>query len=117
MPPRPLRELRDLVRYRKAKIQERTREVQRVEKTLQDAGIKLSSVASEVLGVSARNMLDALISDTNDPEVLAELARGTLHKKIPALREALAGRFTGHHALPRGRCYRLAVSNSAVRFG
>ena len=54
VPPRPLRELRDLVRYRKAKIQERAREVQRVEKTLQDAGIKLSSVASEVLGVSAR---------------------------------------------------------------
>jgi transposase len=62
VPPRPLREPRDLVRYRKAKIQERTREVQRVEKSLQDAGIKLSSVASEVLGVSARKMLDALCS-------------------------------------------------------
>ncbi len=60
VPPRPLRELRDLVRYRKAKIQERGREVQRVEKTLQDAGIKLSSVASEVLGKSARLMLDAM---------------------------------------------------------
>jgi transposase len=99
VPPRPLRELRDIVRYRKAKIQERTREVQRVEKTLQDAGIKLSSVASEVLGVSARRMLDALISGTNDPEVLADLAKGVLRKKIPALREALQGRFTGHHAL------------------
>jgi len=99
VPPRPLRELRDLVRYRKAKIQERTREVQRVEKTLQDAGIKLSSVASEVLGVSARRMLDALISGTHDPEILAELAKGKLRKKIPALREALQGRFTGHHAL------------------
>lgn len=99
VPERPVRELRDLVRYRKAKIQERTREVQRVEKTLQDAGIKLSSVASEVLGKSARNMLDALISGTHDPEILAELAKGTLRKKIPALREALQGRFTGHHAL------------------
>ena len=67
VPPRPLRELRDLVRYRKANIQERTREVQRVEKTLQDAGIKLSSVASKVLGVSARKMLDAMISGTHDP--------------------------------------------------
>jgi transposase len=103
VPPRPLRELRDLVRYRKAKIQERGREVQRVEKTLQDAGIKLSSVASQVLGVSARRMLDALISGTHDPDILADLARGTLPKKIPALREALQGRFTGHHALLIGQ--------------
>jgi transposase len=103
VPPRPLRELRDLVRYRKAKIQERGREVQRVEKTLQDAGIKLSSVASEVLGKSARLMLDALISGTHDPEVLAELAKGSLRKKIPALREALEGRFSGHHGLLVGQ--------------
>ena len=102
VPPRP-RELRDLVRYRKAKIQERTREVQRVEKTLQDAGIKLSSVASRVLGVSTRKMLDALISGTHDPDVLAELAKGALRKKIPALSEALEGRFTGHHALLIGQ--------------
>jgi transposase len=103
VPPRPQRELRDLVRYRKAKIQERGREVQRIEKTLQDAGIKLSSVASEVLGVSARRMLDALISGTHDPEVLADLAKGALRKKLPALREALHGRFTGHHALLIGQ--------------
>jgi transposase len=103
VPPRPLRELRDLVRYRKAKIQERGREVQRVEKTLQDAGIKLSSVASEVLGVSARKMLDALIAGTHDPEVLADLAKGALRNKIPALRDALNGRFTGHHALLIGQ--------------
>src|SRR5450755_238473 len=103
VPPRPLRELRDLISYRKAKIQERTREVQRVEKTLQDAGIKRCSVASEVLGVSARRMLDALISGTHDPEVLADLAKGALRKKIPALREALQGRFTGHHALLIGQ--------------
>ncbi len=103
VPPRPLRELRDLVRYRKAKIQERGREVQRVEKTLQDAGIKLSSVASEVLGKSARLMLDAMISGTHDPELLAELAKGALRNKIPALREALEGRFTGHQALLVGQ--------------
>jgi transposase len=103
VPPKPIRELRDLTRYRKAQIQERTREAQRLDKILQDAGIKLSSVASEVLGVSARRMLDALISDTHDPEILADLARGTLRKKIPALREALQGRFTGHHALLIGQ--------------
>jgi transposase len=99
VPPREIRELRDLTRYRKAKIQERTREVQRLDKVLQDAGIKLSSVASEVLGVSGRAMLDALVSGTHDPETLAELARGALRRKLPQLREALEGRFTGHHAL------------------
>jgi transposase len=99
VPPREIRELRDLTRYRKAKIEERTREVQRLDKVLQDAGIKLSSVASEVLGVSGRAMLDALIAGTNDPELLAELARGVLRRKLPQLREALEGRFTGHHAL------------------
>jgi transposase len=84
-------------------IHERGREVQRIEKTLQDAGIKLSSVASEVLGKSARLMLDALICGTHDPELLADLAKGALRKKIPALREALQGRFTGHHALLVGQ--------------
>jgi transposase len=103
VPPREIRELRDLTRYRKAQIEERTREVQRLEKTLQDAGIKLSSVASKVLGVSGRLMLDAMISGTHDPEVLAELAKGQLRNKLPALREALQGRFTGHHALIVGR--------------
>jgi transposase len=99
VPPREIRELRDLTRYRKAQIEERTREVQRLEKTLQDAGIKLSSVASKVLGVSGRLMLDALISGTHDPEVLAGLAKGKLRTKLPALKQALHGRFTGHHAL------------------
>jgi transposase len=99
VPPREIRELRDLTRYRKSQIEERTREVQRLEKTLQDAGIKLSSVASKVLGVSGRLMLDALISGTHDPEVLAELAKGRLRAKLPALREALNGRFTPNHAL------------------
>jgi len=76
VPPKPIRELRDLTRYRKAQIEERTREAQRLDKVLQDAGIKLSSVASDVLGVSGRAMLEALVRGTHDPELLAELARG-----------------------------------------
>ena len=99
VPPPPIRELRDLTRYRKAQIEERTRESQRLDKVLQDAGIKLSSVAAEVLGVSGRAMLRGLVAGTHDPAALAELARGTLRKKIPALREALHGRFSAHHAL------------------
>src|SRR6059058_6418284 len=75
VPPKPIRELRDLTRYRKAQIEERVREVQRLDKVLQDAGIKVSSVAAETLGVSVRRMLDALVAGTHDPEVLAELAR------------------------------------------
>src|SRR3989442_5850692 len=93
VPPRPIRELRDLTRYRKAQIEERSREVQRLDKVLQDAGIKLSSVASKTLGLSVRRMLEALIAGTHDPEVLAQLARGRLRAKLPALRKALAGRF------------------------
>jgi transposase len=103
VPPKEIRELRNLTRYRKAQIEERTREVQRLEKVLQDAGIKLSSVATRALGVSGRTMLDALISGTTDPEILAELARGRLRSKIPALREALEGRFCAHHGLMVGR--------------
>jgi transposase len=103
VPPKEIRELRNLTRYRKAQIEERTREVQRLEKVLQDAGIKLSSVASRVLGASGRAMLDALVSGTTDPEILAELARGRLRSKIPALREALEGRFSAHHGLMVGR--------------
>jgi transposase len=99
VPPRPIRELRDLTRYRKAKINERTREVQRLDKVLQDAGIKLSSVASKVLSASGRAMLEALVEGTHDPDVLAGLAKGRLRAKLPQLREALEGRFTDHHAL------------------
>jgi transposase len=99
VPPKPIRELRDLTRYRKALIEERARQVQRVHKVLEDAGIKLSSVASQVLGISGRAMIEALVQGTRDPEVLAELAKGTLRRKIPQLREALQGRFGSHHAL------------------
>jgi transposase len=102
VPPRPIRELRDLARYRKALIQVRTREAQRLHKVLEDAGIKLACVASDVLGVSGRAMLEALIGGTTDPEVLADLGRGQLRKKLPALREALQGRFRAHHALLGG---------------
>ncbi|MGH3515684.1 MAG: IS110 family transposase, partial [Pseudonocardiaceae bacterium] len=99
VPPKPIRELRNLTRYRKAQIEERTRETQRLDKILQDAGVKLSSVASDILGKSGRAMLDALVAGTTDIDVLADLALGKLRKKIPALREALTSRFGGHHAV------------------
>jgi transposase len=99
VPPHPIRELRNLTRYRKAQIEERTREAQRLDKVLQDAGIKLSSVASDVMGVSGQAMLRALVAGERDPEALSELARGTLRRKLPELREALVGRFSRHHAL------------------
>jgi transposase len=99
VPPKPIRTLRNLTRYRKAQIQDRQREAARLHKILEDTGIKLDCVASDILGVSGRAMLDALVSGTTDPEVLAELARGKLRKKIPALRVALVGRFDTEHAL------------------
>jgi transposase len=99
VPPQPIRELRNLTRYRKSVIEERTGEAQRLEKLLEDAGIKLSSVASDILGASGRAMLRALVGGSRDPEALADLAKGTLRRKIPALREALAGRFEHHHAI------------------
>lgn len=99
VPPKPIRELRNLTRYRRAQIEERTREVQRLDKVLQDAGIKLSSVASDIMGVSGRSMLKAMVAGSRDPEALAELAQGALRKKLPALREALTGRFGAQHGL------------------
>jgi transposase len=99
VPPKPIRALRNLTRYRKAQIQERSREANRLHKALEDTGIKLDCVASDILGVSGRAMLDALINGTTDPEVLAELAKGKLRKKLPALKEALQGRFDHLHAL------------------
>jgi transposase len=99
VPPAAIRQLRDLTRYRKRLIQAHTTEVQRVQKTLEDAGIKLDSVAADVLGVSGRAMLAALVAGERDPEVLAELARGRLRTKLPQLRQALRGRFSDHHAL------------------
>ncbi len=104
VPPQVIRELRDLTRYRKRLVQAHTAEVQRIHKTMEDAGIKLDSVASDSLGVSGRLMLNALVAGERDPVVLAELARGVLRKKIPELREALRGRFRPHHALLIGMC-------------
>ncbi len=99
VPPPAIRELRDLTRYRKRLIQAHTAETQRIAKTLEDAGIKLGSVASEVLGVSGRAMLTALVAGERNPDVLAQLAKGLLRKKLPELRQALRGRFRDHHAL------------------
>lgn len=99
VPPKPIRALRQLTRYRKAQIKERQREAQRLHKALEDTGIKLDCVATNILGASGRAMLDALVQGTTDPELLAELARGKLRKKIPALKEALEGRFEPLHAL------------------
>jgi transposase len=99
VPPKPIRALRNLTRYRKTQIQERAREANRLHKALEDTGIKLDCVASDILGVSGRAMLDALVSGTTDPQLLADLARGKLRKKIPALQQALRGRFDRMHAL------------------
>ena len=99
VPPKPIRALRNLTRYRKTQIQERAREANRLHKALEDTGIKLDCVASDILGVSGRAMLDALVAGTTDPQVLAELAKGRLRAKLPALREALQGRFDELHAV------------------
>ena len=103
IPPEPVRDLRDLTRYRKSLIDERTREINRLQKLLESANIKLSSVASDVLGVSGKAMLEALVSGSSDPQVLADLARGKLRKKLPLLREALYGRFRPHHQFLLGQ--------------
>jgi transposase len=98
VPPPPIRELRDLTRYRVQQVRDRAQEVNRLCKVLEDAGLKLTSVVTDVMGVSGRAMLRALVEGTTDPGVLAELARGALRKKLPALRRALQGRFRPHHA-------------------
>jgi transposase len=99
IPPRAIQQLRDLTRYRKKLIEERTRETQRIQKLLEDAGIKLDSVVSDVLGKSARQMLQALIDGERDPVLLAEMARTRMRPKIAELRLALEGGFDEHHAL------------------
>jgi transposase len=98
VPPPVIRELRDLTRYRLHQVRERAREVNRLCKVLEDSNLKLTSVLTDVMGVSGRAMLTALVQGTTDPAVLAELARGRLRKKLPDLRRALAGRFRRHHA-------------------
>lgn len=97
VPDRAQRELRELTRYRTSLIEERVDHVNRLQKTLETANIKLSSVASDVTGVSARAMLRELAAGRTDPEALADLAVGRLRDKLPALQQALAGRFGEHH--------------------
>jgi transposase len=103
VPPQPLRELRDLTRHRAQLLAESTRVANRIHKTLEDANIKLGSVASNILGKSGRAMLRALVRGERDPVKLAELAEGVLRRKIPELRKALLGHWTQHHTFMVGR--------------
>lgn len=98
VPPPPLRDLRELTRYRKRQIEDRAQEVNRLYRVLEDAGLKLASVLSDVMGRSGRAMLDAILHGTTDVTALADLARGRLRAKLPALRRALQSQFRGHHA-------------------
>jgi transposase len=97
IPPQPIRDLRDLVRYRKTLVYERSQEVNRLHKLLETANIKLTSVVSDLMGKSGQAMLDALLTGQSDPEALADLARGSLRGKLPQLREALQGQVDAHH--------------------
>jgi transposase len=97
IPPRPTRELRDLTRYRVSLAQECNRVANRIQKVLEDANIKLASVATDALGASGRRMIEALISGEQDSAVLAEMAKGLLRNKIPELKLALEGRVNEHH--------------------
>src|SRR6266571_5431020 len=98
VPPAEIRRLRDYTRLRIDLVEDRSRQVQRLEKLLEDALIKLSTVATDIMGVSGRAMIDALIAGERDPHVLAELARGRMRVKRAPLVEALTGRFDDHHA-------------------
>ncbi len=99
VPDRAQRELRDLTRTRTTLIDERTAVVNRIQKVLEDANIKLAGVASNIMGVSGRDILAALLAGVTDPAVLADLARGKLRRKKEALAEALRGRMSDHHRL------------------
>jgi transposase len=99
VPPPEIRELREITRYRRSVVDGRAQEILRLERQLQDAGIKITSVASKVLSVSSREMIEALIAGEHDPEVLAQMARKRMRAKIPALEEALSGHFGPHHAV------------------
>jgi transposase len=98
VPPEPIRQLRDLTRARTTITRGRAREIQRLEKLLEDAGIKLSAVASDITGVSGRAMLEAMVAGERSPDVLADMAKRRMRSKIPELTEALTGRFSDHHA-------------------
>jgi transposase len=98
VPPKPIRELRELTRYRKTRIQERTREAQRLHKVLEDSGIKLANVASSILGKSGVAMLRALVDGTHDPDVLADLAKGNSEKSCPLYEKLSSDGFHQHIA-------------------
>jgi transposase len=97
VPPPPIRRLRDLTRARTDLKRDRARQIHRLEKILEDAGIKLSSVATDIMGQSGRAMLEALVEGKADPAAMADLAKLRMRSKIPTLTEALTGRFTPHH--------------------
>lgn len=97
VPPRPTRDLRDLTRQRTQLTCEKTAVVNRIQKVLEDANIKLGSVASNTLGASGRAMIEAILRGDDDPDALADRARGRLRKKIPELRRALRGSVSDHH--------------------
>jgi transposase len=99
VPAEPIRELRDLSRYRKTQIDTRGREIQRLDKVLQDACVKLTSVASTVWSKSSRRMIEALIAGERDPQVLAEMAMGRMRPKIAELTQALVCNWRPHHSL------------------
>ena len=99
VPPPEIRELRELTRYRKTQVDARAKEIQRLEKVLQDAGVKLTSVASMVWSASSREMIEAMIAGERDPVVLAQMAKGVMRKKIDRLEVALQGNFKPHHAI------------------
>ena len=96
VPERPARELRELTRYRSSVVRERSAEVNRLQKTLEGANLKLASVVSDITGVSARKMLEELVAGQEDAAVLADLAVGQLRRKLPDLERALAGRMSAH---------------------
>jgi len=98
VPPEPIRHLRDLARYRAELTGERTREAIRLEQLLEDSGVTVSVVASHIMTKSVRAMLEALIDGERDPDLLADLVKRPMRRKIPAPREALVGHFNAHHA-------------------
>jgi transposase len=97
IPPAPIRAVRELTRYRKTMVQARADQANRLQKTLEGANIKLAAVASDILGMSGRAMLAALLAGERDPDVLADFARGRMRSKLPQLRQALVGRVQPHH--------------------
>lgn len=119
IPPAPQRELRELTRYRTTLVRERATEVNRIQKVLEGANIKLAGVASDVLGASGQAMLRALIAGETDPRVLADLAKGRLRNKRELLEQALAGRVRPHHRflLAEQPCHIEALDEAIARVG